>query len=99
MQGFVNRVADRADAELMLAGPDDEFVADDPEGSAVLTELCAALAALPERIRRRIHIASLRLGDSDENAVIVRTHSHRGHVEIPAHGGCGGRRYPGAGHQ
>lgn len=65
----------------------------------MLTELCAAHAALRERIRRRIHIVSLRLGDSNENAVIVRTHSHRGHVEFPAHGGLDGWRYSGAGHQ
>jgi trehalose synthase len=57
---------------LMLVGPDDEFVADDPEGSAVLNELCAAHAALPDRIRRRrVHIASIPMADSDQNAVIV----------------------------
>ena len=71
MQGFATRTADRTDADLMLVGPDDEFVADDPEGSAVLSELCAAHAALPERTRRRIHIASLPMGDTDQNAVIV----------------------------
>ena len=71
MQGFAARTADRTDAHLMLAGPDDEFVADDPEGSAVLSELCAAHAALPERTRRRIHIASLPMDDTDQNALIV----------------------------
>ncbi len=71
MQAFADRIADRTDAELMLVGPDDEFVADDPEASAVLNELCAVHAALPERIRRRIHIASLPMADSGENAVIV----------------------------
>lgn len=71
MRGFVDRIANRTDADLMLVGPDDEFVADDPEGAAVLDELRAAHAALPDRIRERIHIASLPMGDSDENAVIV----------------------------
>ncbi|MFZ0832685.1 MAG: glycosyltransferase [Mycobacterium sp.] len=71
MQAFADKIADRTDAELMLVGPDDEFVADDPEASAVLNELCAAHAALPGPIRRRIHIASIPMADSDENAVIV----------------------------
>lgn len=71
MQGFAARTADRTDADLMLVGPADEFVADDPERSAVLSELCAAHAALPEPTRRRIHIASLPMADSDENAAVV----------------------------
>ena len=71
MRGFAARIADRTDAHLMLVGPDDEFVADDPEGAAVLDELCAEHAALPEKVRLRIHIASLPMGDSDENAVLV----------------------------
>ena len=71
LQGFANRTVASTDADLMLAGPETRSVADDPEGKAVLEELLAQHANLPERVRRRVHIASLPTADLDENAAIV----------------------------
>jgi len=71
LQGFAHRTWADTDADLMLAGPETGSVADDPEGKPVLRELHAQHAHLPERVRRRVHIASLPTVDRDENAVIV----------------------------
>ena len=73
MNGFVYGALDALDAntDLMLAGPDARSIADDPEGSQVLAELLAAHSALPERLRKRVHIASLPIDDAEENAAIV----------------------------
>ncbi|MBX3203742.1 MAG: glycosyltransferase [Labilithrix sp.] len=57
--------------ELVLAGPSHGGVADDPEGPEVLCEVERAWRALPERVRRRVHIAQLPMTDPDENAAIV----------------------------
>jgi trehalose synthase len=58
-------------AELVLAGPSVEGVADDPEGPEVLREVEHAWRRLPERVRRRVHLAELPMADADENAAIV----------------------------
>ncbi len=71
MEGFVRRTLAGTDADLLLAGPDVRSVTDDPEGPEVLEELIAEHAALPERVRRRVHIASLPTADDEENAAIV----------------------------
>jgi trehalose synthase len=71
LQGFAHRTWADTDADLMLAGPETGSVADDPEAKQVLRELLAQHAHLPERIRRRVHIASLPTADRDENAAIV----------------------------
>ena len=70
MDGFV-RMLGSTEAELILAGPEMGLVADDPEGEQVLGHLVAEHGKLPERYRRRVHIASLPASDVDENAVIV----------------------------
>ena len=71
MSGFNGYVADRTDAHLVLAGPASQMVADDPEGAAVFAQVRDAWHALPPRSRRRVHLASLPMVDSDENAAIV----------------------------
>ena len=71
LRGFADRTLASTDADLMLAGPETRSVTDDPEGKAVLEELLAQHANLPERARRRVHIASLPTADGDENAAIV----------------------------
>lgn len=71
MAGFVRRTIESTDADLVLAGPDARSVSDDPEETEVLEELIAEHAALPERLRRRVHIASLPTTDDEENAAIV----------------------------
>ena len=42
---------------LLLAGPDVDGVADDPEGAEVLAEVEAAWHELPRDVRRRVHLA------------------------------------------
>jgi trehalose synthase len=72
MRGFADQVAPSSPtARLLLAGPSPAGVTDDPEGGVVLDEVRAARAAMPEDVRRRIHLASLPMEDRSENAAIV----------------------------
>ncbi|HEX2085574.1 MAG TPA: glycosyltransferase, partial [Solirubrobacteraceae bacterium] len=72
IQGFVDHVADEVpEAELMLAGPSVEGVADDPEGAEVVEECTAQFHALPDGVRERVHLAMLPMEDRQENAAIV----------------------------
>jgi trehalose synthase len=56
---------------LVLAGPNVNAVADDPEGAAVFNEVVAAWRQLTHSDRRRIQLANLPMADADENAAIV----------------------------
>ena len=58
-------------AELLLAGPNVAAVSDDPEGLATFNEVVAAWRGLPDAIRSRVHLASLPMTDTAENAAIV----------------------------
>jgi trehalose synthase len=69
-------------AHLILAGPAPSSVADDFEADVVLTELRDAWGALPFRLRKRIHIASLPTADVDENAIIVNALQRRADVVV-----------------
>ena len=73
MAGFVRAMADDSagEAHLVLAGPAVSGVSDDPEGAEVLAGCREQWRRLPEKMRRRIHLASLPMDDSDENATIV----------------------------
>ena len=73
MAGFALAVADHGAgaAHLVLAGPDVSGVSDDPEGAQVLAECREQWRRLPDRTRRRVHLASLPMDDIDENATIV----------------------------
>jgi trehalose synthase len=71
INAFVEHVAPHEDAHLMLAGPSTESVADDPEGAAVYAAVRDAFAACGDGIRDRVHLASLPMQDTDENAAIV----------------------------
>jgi trehalose synthase len=71
VHGFAAHIGDMREAHLVLAGPSTEAVADDPEGAAVYAAVREARRALPEAIRRRVHLASLPMDDIDENAAIV----------------------------
>ncbi|HZC73535.1 MAG TPA: glycosyltransferase [Jatrophihabitans sp.] len=59
------------DVHLMLVGPDVSGVADDPEGAAVLAECIQLKRACDAAVRERIHLATLPMDDTDENAVLV----------------------------
>lgn len=73
MHGFTKIVDGMAPtgAELVLAGPNVNSVADDPEGAAVLDEVFAEWRRLPHADRNRIHLACLPMADVEENAAIV----------------------------
>ena len=71
MHGFVTAAGEMPDAHLVLAGPSTSAVADDPEGAEVLDETVAAWEALPDDLRRRVHLAALPMEDAEENAAIV----------------------------
>jgi trehalose synthase len=71
MRAFAEHIARETTADLLLAGPAVEAVADDPEGASVLTEVAQAWRELPEATRRRVHLASLPMDDVEENAAIV----------------------------
>jgi trehalose synthase len=59
------------DVHLMLVGPDVSGVLDDPEGAEVLAQCEATWRGLPDRLRDRVHLASVPMTDTEENARIV----------------------------
>ncbi len=71
MQGFAEHVAPYSDAHLVLAGPDVQGVADDPEGGQVLVDCISAWGQLRSETRSRVHLAVLPMADGDENAALV----------------------------
>lgn len=73
MAGFVRATAldPSGEAHLVLAGPEASAVSDDPEGAQVLAECREQWRGLPPEVRWRVHLASLPMDDSDENAIIV----------------------------
>jgi trehalose synthase len=60
-----------SNAELVLAGPNVQAVADDPEGPAMFEELLAAWRSTAHSQRQRIHLVNLPMTDVEENAAIV----------------------------
>ena len=73
LRGFARLVDPEATrgAHLVLAGPSVCAVADDPEGAKVFSEVQQAYLALPDAMRRRVHLALLPMEDLEENAAIV----------------------------
>jgi trehalose synthase len=73
LEGFVRLVeSDSAHgAQLVLAGPSVDAVADDPEGARVFGQLEQAWRGLSLALRRSVHLALLPMQDSEENAAIV----------------------------
>jgi len=71
IEGFATHVARSSGAHLVLAGPSEDSVADDPEGVGILRRCVDARAALPREVRARVHLACLPMDDADENALMV----------------------------
>ena len=71
LNGFAEQVAPSSDAHLILAGPSVEAVADDPEGAEVLNESRDAWNELSTNVKSQVHLATLPMDDSEENAAIV----------------------------
>lgn len=82
IEGFARYVAPNSEAHLILAGPDVEAVADDPEGAEVLAECSALWRDLPEDTRKQVHLASLPMEDGEENAAIVNALQRRADVVV-----------------
>jgi trehalose synthase len=84
--GIVSAFAEHVHADeaphLLLAGPDVTAVADDPEGAEVFEEVEAAWHGLPQRLRRRVHLALLPMDEADENASIVNALQRRADVVV-----------------
>ncbi len=58
-------------AHLWLVGPAASGVADDPEAHQVFQDCSAAWRALPDDIRRRVHLVNVPMDDREENAAII----------------------------
>ena len=71
MRAFTGMEHVPADAHLFLVGPSTSGVADDPEAGLVLAECTAEWRALPDAIRRRVHLVSVPMDDREENAAII----------------------------
>ncbi|HZU61002.1 MAG TPA: hypothetical protein VE983_08555, partial [Solirubrobacteraceae bacterium] len=82
LHGFAGQISATTEAHLLLAGPDTEAVADDPEGAQTLAAVHSAWRRLPSPIRSRVHLASLPMVDLEENAAIVNGLQRRSHVVI-----------------
>ena len=67
---LADHIEDR-DVHLVLAGPDTGGVSDDPEGAAVYEQVEAAWRALGDEDRRRAHLVSLPMHDTEENGAMV----------------------------
>ena len=80
LAAFAEHVSGEGEPHLVLAGPDVAAVADDPEGAQVYAEAEAAWHALPQDVRRRVHLALLPMQDAEENAVIVNALQRRADV-------------------
>jgi trehalose synthase len=72
----------QGDAHLVLAGPDVSAVDDDPEGGEVFAECHAQWSALPDGLRRRVHLASVPMEDGDENATVINALQRHAHVVV-----------------
>jgi len=82
MEAFIEHIAPRTDASLMLAGPAATSVADDPEQPEVLGEVVERARALPESLRARIVIAQLPMADIEQNALMVNALQRRAEVVV-----------------
>lgn len=71
MEAFCRLDLERYGCHLALVGPDVTEVADDPEGQAVLQHCTSVWEALPAAQRARIHLVSLPMADTEENAWMV----------------------------
>lgn len=79
---MLDRCLDDPSLHLVVAGPDTGGVDDDPEGAAVYDEVAAAWRALAPEVRRRAHLVSLPMNDTDENAAMINAIQRRADVIV-----------------
>lgn len=82
LRGFARLDGGFDDVHLILAGPDVEAVSDDPEGREVLHDVEHIWQRLAEPVRARVHLASLPMASSEENAAIVNALQRRAAVVV-----------------
>jgi trehalose synthase len=82
LRGFVEHVAPRSPAHLILAGPVLDGVADDPEEDAAFAEVTELHRALATADRSRVHLALLPVDDQEENAAVVNALQRRADVVV-----------------
>jgi trehalose synthase len=67
---------------LVLVGPAEAAVADDPEGAAVYGDVAESWRRMDEESRRRAHLVSLPMEDIDENGAMVNAIQRRADVVV-----------------
>jgi trehalose synthase len=83
LEAFAGHLAELpSDVHLVLAGPETNGVADDPEASEVLAECRDRWRSLPEPARARTHLVSVPMDDLDANARIVNALQRRATVVV-----------------
>ncbi|MGA8665243.1 MAG: glycosyltransferase [Candidatus Dormiibacterota bacterium] len=82
LEGFVHGVIPKCDAHLMLAGPNVQDVADDPEGAETYQEVVRRWECLESGARSRVHLACLPMDDEEENAAVVNALQRRSQVVV-----------------
>ena len=88
---FVDQVAARSDAHLLLAGPDLEAVADDPQAPVIVEQATDRVLRLPTALAARIHLAMLSSEDPEESAAVLNAIERRATVvmQLTRGGGFG----------
>ena len=71
LDGFLERVLGATDAHFLLAGPDPDEVADDPDAAAVLADVRERWRRLAPLARGRVHLVCLPLMPPDANGAMV----------------------------
>jgi trehalose synthase len=82
IRGFADHVAPHTGAHLVLAGPAAEAVSDDPEGDQVLRDSMRAWELLSPAVRDQVHLVTLPMKDTDENATLVNALQRRAEVVV-----------------
>jgi trehalose synthase len=82
LRAFVAHVPSDPSIRLVLAGPEADATADDPEAEETLAEVRSARDGLGSADRSRVHLASLPMDDVDENATIVNALQRRSAVVV-----------------
>ncbi|MFD2420895.1 glycosyltransferase [Amycolatopsis pigmentata] len=77
LRTFTEDLALYSRAHLLLAGPDPDDVADDPEGAAVFAEVRRTWETLPPDARARVHLVMLSLRDLTLNGLAVNAVQRR----------------------
>jgi trehalose synthase len=82
MEAFTAHVPEGLEAHLVLAGPEPEAVADDPEGKETFHAVKAGWEELSEPARQRVHLACLPMDDLEQNAATVNALQRRSQVVV-----------------